>query len=137
MSEPEAASVARWRRAFEDEHERLYGHVFAGREVEVAAARVEVTGTIDKAVLAARPERERRAEPLASRRLFADGEWREAAVYERERLEPGDRFDGPAIVVEATGTTVVEPGWTARLTGRGELILEDRGVARSTVTAAA
>ena len=68
---------------------------------------------------------------MASRRLFADGEWREAAVFERERLEPGDRFEGPAIVVEATGTTVVEPGWTARLTGRGELILEDEGVARS------
>ncbi len=133
--EPAAPSAARWRHAFEDEHERLYGHVFGGREVEVAAARIEVTGTIDKAALPARPERERRAEPMSSRRVFTEGEWREAPVYERERLEPGDRLDGPAIVVEATGTTVVEPGWTARLTGRGELILEDRGVARSTAAA--
>jgi 5-oxoprolinase (ATP-hydrolysing) len=109
--------------------------VFGGREVEVAAARVEVTGTIEKATLPAQSERQRRAEPVASRRVFADGGWHEAAIYERERLEPGDRFDGPAIVVEATGTTVVEPGWSARLTERGELMLEDRGVALSTQVA--
>jgi 5-oxoprolinase (ATP-hydrolysing) len=121
----QARHVEEWRLAFEDEHRRLYGHVFTGREVEVAAARVEVTGTIDKAELPVRPERERRAERSATRRLFAAGEWRDAALYDREKLEPGDRLDGPAIVVEATGTTVVEPGWSARLSGRGELMLEE------------
>ena len=67
VAEPEAATAAHWRSAFEDEHRRLYGHVFDGREVEVAAARVEVTGAIDKAELPARPRAsaQRRADGVA------------------------------------------------------------------------
>src|SRR3546814_1250188 len=35
----------------------------------------------------------------------------------------GQKIDGPAIVREATATTVVEPGWQAELTTRGHLVL--------------
>ena len=38
-------------------------------------------------------------------------------------LRPGDRIDGPAIIVEATTTVVVEPGWRAELTARDHLLL--------------
>jgi N-methylhydantoinase A/oxoprolinase/acetone carboxylase beta subunit len=38
----------------------------------------------------------------------------------RGSLGAGARLDGPAIVVEATATTVVEPGWQAVVTGIGD-----------------
>ncbi|MEI7445435.1 MAG: hydantoinase B/oxoprolinase family protein, partial [Burkholderiales bacterium] len=41
----------------------------------------------------------------------------------------GAAVDGPAIVAEATATTVVEPGWRATMTARGDLVLA-RVVAR-------
>ena len=44
-------------------------------------------------------------------------------VIERSDLRPGDRVSGPAIIVEATTTVVVEPGWRAELTARDHLIL--------------
>jgi hypothetical protein len=37
---------------------------------------------------------------------------------------PGARIDGPAIVSEATGTTMIEPGWQGRIDALGNLILE-------------
>ena len=39
-------------------------------------------------------------------------------------LSPGQSVDGPAIIVESTGTTLVEPGWRASLDVRRYLVLE-------------
>jgi N-methylhydantoinase A len=36
-------------------------------------------------------------------------------IYDRARLEPGMRFDGPAIVTEFDSTTVVLPGYAAEV----------------------
>ncbi|MEQ1892075.1 MAG: hypothetical protein ABL998_05990, partial [Planctomycetota bacterium] len=45
-------------------------------------------------------------------------------VIERERLDPGVHFAGPALVEEYSGTTLVPPGWRARLTAGAHLLLE-------------
>ena len=36
----------------------------------------------------------------------------------------GQRIEGPALVVEPTGTTVLEPGLSGRVLAGGELLLE-------------
>jgi len=50
--------------------------------------------------------------------------WREAGLLQREALRPGARIDGPAVIAERNATTVVEPGWQARLTAQGALELQ-------------
>jgi N-methylhydantoinase A/oxoprolinase/acetone carboxylase beta subunit len=45
-------------------------------------------------------------------------------VYERDQLAPTATLEGPAIVEEFGATTVVPPGWAARLDEFGDLILE-------------
>ncbi|MDJ0642440.1 MAG: hydantoinase B/oxoprolinase family protein [Erythrobacter sp.] len=45
--------------------------------------------------------------------VYSRGAWREAELHDREELCPGHRISGPAIIVEKTGTTIVEPGWQA------------------------
>jgi len=44
-------------------------------------------------------------------------------VYERERLEPGMIFAGPAIVEEVSSTTVVDAGGTIRVDDHGSLVI--------------
>ncbi len=44
--------------------------------------------------------------------------------WDRTALAAGTVFDGPAVVVEPNATTVVEPGWSATVTDRGDLVLE-------------
>ncbi|WP_461248802.1 hydantoinase B/oxoprolinase family protein, partial [Treponema sp. R6D11] len=58
-----------------------------------------------------------------------------AALVVREDLRPGDAIPGPAIIAERNATTVVEPGWLARLTALDHLVL-DRVVARKAEYAA-
>ena len=50
--------------------------------------------------------------------------WRQVPLWRREQLAAGQRIAGPALVVEPTGTTVLEPGWGGRVLAGGELLLE-------------
>lgn len=50
--------------------------------------------------------------------------WRDGRLYFRDQLQPGAYLEGPAIIVENNATTVVEPGWRARLTASSNLELQ-------------
>src|SRR5690606_7873329 len=55
--------------------------------------------------------------------VAGQGGWAELLVFDRERLEPGQVVDGPAMILERTGTNIVEPGWRAEITARNHLVL--------------
>jgi len=48
----------------------------------------------------------------------------EATLYERDRLGIGALVTGPAIVEQFDATTVIPVGWTGRVDGYRNLILE-------------
>jgi N-methylhydantoinase A len=58
---------------------------------------------------------------VSSRPLHADGEWRAARIYQREWLPIDAVVPGPAVIQQLDATTVVEPGWTARVDAIGNL----------------
>jgi 5-oxoprolinase (ATP-hydrolysing) len=68
-------------------------------------------------------------------RMYSGGQWHGAALVVREDLRPGDVIPGPAIIAERNATTVVEPGWEARLTELEHIVM-DRRVARALTFAA-
>jgi 5-oxoprolinase (ATP-hydrolysing) len=110
---------------YEQLHEQLYGYRHTGREIEITVARVEVIGALpapeeSAAELVPRP-------PMAAATtdvMFA-GRAHPTPVFLRDDLQPGDQFEGPAIVCEATSTVVVDPGFGAKILTRGELLLTD------------
>ena len=69
------------------------------------------------------PASEARPQPQARVSMFAAGAWAEVGLYPRAGLRPGQAIDGPAIIAEELATTVVEPGWQAAVTDRGDLLL--------------
>jgi 5-oxoprolinase (ATP-hydrolysing) len=56
--------------------------------------------------------------------LYSGGETHQAPVYNRDFLKSGQQVNGPAIIVENTATTLVEPGWQATTTAMGHLVLK-------------
>ena len=62
-------------------------------------------------------------QPVATVDVRMAGRSHATPVYRREALRAGHRIAGPAILAEATATTVVEPGWTAELRGPDHLLL--------------
>jgi N-methylhydantoinase A len=53
--------------------------------------------------------------------IFATKRYR-TPVYQRDDLLPGQHFDGPAIIVELTATSVVPPGWQVMIDDRKYLV---------------
>ena len=71
------------------------------------------------------------AAPVAHVPVNIGGKKRDTPIYLREQLALGQRIDGPAIIAEKNGTTIVEPGWQAAVTALNHLLLT-RVVARET-----
>jgi 5-oxoprolinase (ATP-hydrolysing) len=113
--------------AFEEAHRAQYGFIDPDKPHIVEAVSVEAIGAgepVEDKVLELAGGAPRGDIPhLADARAYMAGEWRDTPVIDRDALRPGERVDGPAILREDTGTTVIEPGWQAELTGRGHLVL--------------
>jgi N-methylhydantoinase A len=103
-------------------HKALYGFDLPEGTPELVTLRVEATGRL----ASPRPKPlgpGRGARPAGTHRVrFADGP-RDAALYERNALGADDAFDGPAIVLQLDATTLVPPGWHARVHPSGALLL--------------
>ncbi len=111
-------------RLFHEEHERTFGHAEAGAPVQVVSLRAAATRPAPAIAMARQPQMPHAATPRGQARLFSGGAWREAALFDRDALDPGATFPGPAIVTQADCTILVPPGWAARVDGLHNLLLE-------------
>ena len=64
---------------------------------------------------------------VASGTVYVDNRDREAAIYDRARLQAGNRIEGPAIVTEMDSTTVILPGHVGAVDGFGNIIINPIG----------
>jgi N-methylhydantoinase A len=104
--------------SFHAAHERTYGHAMPERAVEVVNLRLQAVGLVEKPIF----EQEqvagaRHVLPLQKR---DDG----VSLYERPALQPGDTLASPALVFQLDSTVYVAAGWSARVEGYRNLILE-------------
>ncbi len=112
---------------FHEAHTQEYGYDIRSREVEFVSARVQATGAVRKAPqsrVAGGPSLTTAA--IGERRLYVDARqgWRDATIYDRERLPVGITIPGPAIINEMSATTLVFPGQTAMVEPFGNIIVE-------------
>jgi len=113
---------------FAETHRQRYGFATDDDPVEIVTLRLEANGVVRKAELAAHPE----AGPDASGAIMRHrdvwlpeaGDFVATPIYARERLRPGNRFSGPAVIEQMDATTLVPPGMTARVDRWLNLILE-------------
>ena len=107
-------------------HHRQFGFATEERELVVEAGLVEAIGKSH--ALETEPEigADRfEAAPAARVETFMDGETRpDTPVYLRDDLAAGQRIDGPAILIEANSTIIIEPGWRGALDRHGHLLLK-------------
>lgn len=66
-----------------------------------------------------------------STRMWVDDSWCEVPVYDRDNLGNDAQVNGPAIVAEANGTTIIDAGWSGSVNEYGHLLLERSGEAIS------
>jgi N-methylhydantoinase A len=124
---PGPVDAAALRTAFDTTYARVYSRIIPGLEVEA------LTWTLALAQPFALPKRLPTPpdtvppSPAGSVRLIdpASGDTTDAAVYPRTALPIGVHLTGPAIIVESGTSTIVPPGFSARVGAGGELLIED------------
>ncbi|MDB5570418.1 MAG: 5-oxoprolinase [Hyphomicrobiales bacterium] len=121
---------AQMRAAFESAHRKRFGFADEGRALVVEAVSVEAIAPgqgIDEPDL---PVVDATPEPSSRTRFFSEGAWQDAGVFQRGELAPGARLHGPAILIEAHQTIVIEPGWMAEITAKNHVVLRRQTAAR-------
>jgi 5-oxoprolinase (ATP-hydrolysing) len=117
--------IAAMKQQFEEVHQQQYGFIAEEKGLIVEAVSVEV---VKKTFNPEEPIIERQTEaepkPVATVQMYTANAWHETPVFQREDLQPGDYISSPALIIEATGTNVIEPGWQAELTQRNHLVLK-------------
>lgn len=105
-------------RRFHEAHYARYGYDVADAIVEVVNARLTASGSVTPStpLRTSGAPRARNGETGGAaqeqkRALWLDGAFTDVRVFERERLAPSARVDGPAIVEAYDSTVYVAPGW--------------------------
>jgi len=115
--------------SFEAAYRQRFAFLMQGKSLVVEAVSVEAVlpgDAPEETVHALHPTREvprRDTVRVYAANAAGQAQWQDAALVVREDLRPGDVIDGPAIIAEKNATTVVEPGWQARLTSLDHLLL--------------
>jgi len=113
--------------AFHSRHETIFGFKNSKAVIEVVTLRIRARYVTDKPPLqpaghlvAAVPE----GAKIGERSVIWRGREIAAMWYDRDRLLPGNRFSGPALVVEMSATVFVPPKAEARLDEFGNIVIE-------------
>lgn len=121
-------SMSALRRAFDELHRVQFGHSAPDEPVEIVTYRVQSVGLVPH-VKTQRfsPEGSNLAAALNEHRRvrFEDGDVQDCPVYQRERLDAGLSFSGPAIIEQFDCTIVIEPGQTVTVDEFKNLIVKE------------
>ena len=118
--------------AFHRRHEELYGFASPGRPLEIVNLHATVVGRRPRLRLdysgsdaagASLPRKGRRSAYLPPARAMVELE-----VFDGDRMQPGQRIPGPAIVEEATTTVVVPDLFDLVLDRSGSFVIHARGL---------
>ncbi len=123
------AALAAARDRFDVRHAQIHGHAAKERAVEVVSYRVRVRVPVPKYVpqpesIPAKPQPASAAAKGTRNVNFDARSAVEATVYERDKLDVGATVAGPAIVEQFDATTIIPPGWGARVDEFRNLILQ-------------
>jgi N-methylhydantoinase A len=113
------------RRAFEDEYQRLYGHVQSDGTIIIASLHVAASATTGRLAAPELAPTGGTPRPDATRPVWhgEDG-WLETPVYAGAKLGPGDRLDGPLVVEESTTTVLVGPSDVLSVDATGNFLID-------------
>jgi 5-oxoprolinase (ATP-hydrolysing) len=112
------------RESFENGHKNRFGFIIENKELVIEAVSTEIIGAgeeMHRFIMAQDPRN--RTRKLPDTTIYTCGDFHKTPVYRREAIA-GTKVNGPAIIVEANTTVVIEPGWQAEVTENQELVLE-------------
>ena len=107
-------------------HLQRFGYADRALPVEVVNLRLKLELAVDKPILEPAPDSgsdASRARVGKFEVVFAQGAM-DTTLYDRDRLQTGNRIAGPALLLQLDTTIVVPPEWAGEIDPYGNLLLE-------------
>lgn len=112
---------------FHAAYKTRYGHSTPGAPVEFVNLRVAALGELERNVAGFKPPAGDEAPVHSTREVIFEGKTLPTRIFRRAELPAGAWMAGPLVIEEDTATTVVPPGWGARVDELGNVIIEREG----------
>jgi 5-oxoprolinase (ATP-hydrolysing) len=110
---------------FTRKHQQQFGFTDPDKSIIVEALQIEAIGEGEAPPLTWAANSNNTSTPVDAHYTVAmNDELRQTPFYLRDHLAVGQTITGPAVIVEDTGTIVIEPGWRSTLTPQNNITLE-------------
>ena len=111
---------------FYEAHRQRFGYADRALPIEIVNLRLKLELAMDKPRLEPAPAQDADASHAVigvAGAVFAGGP-AATTLYDRERLQTGNRITGPALLLQLDTTIVAPPGWSGVVDAYGNLLLE-------------
>ena len=110
---------------FEQAHQQRYGFITTNKPLIVEAISVETIAANEIPEEPVVPcDLTHPLQSITTIEMYGNDRWQSTPVFQRSHLQPNDCIVGPALIIETTGTNVIEPGWQAIVTDLNHLLLQ-------------
>ena len=117
-------TISNMRESFEEEHKKRFGFFVKGREIFIEMLTVEaISNNYKTQDFSNNLGPAENAEPVAYTKMFIEKVEKSVPIFQRDKLKINQSVLGPAIISEATGTNIIEKGWSGYLDKFYNLIL--------------
>ncbi len=114
--------IANIMQQLETTHQQRFGFIPSDQAIIVESLEIEVISTGERV----KNDKSKAKTDIVVKqyKTYINYQWQDCFFYQRDSLTPEKTIKGPAVILEATGTNIIEAGWQATLTNQGNLILE-------------
>ena len=117
-------TILNMRESFEEEHKKRFGFFVKGREIFIEMLTVEaISNNYETQDFSNNLGPNENAEPVAYTKMYIEKVENSVPIFQRDKLKINQSVMGPAIISEATGTNIIEKGWSGYLDKFYNLIL--------------
>ncbi|NKB58818.1 MAG: hydantoinase/oxoprolinase family protein [Alphaproteobacteria bacterium] len=114
---------------FNEAYSRLYDYTAPDEAIEIVTFRVEAYGLVEKPQFTenANAGADASAAAIDSREIYMpeSSTFETAHIFDRDRLQTGNRIEGPAVIEQMDSTTFILPGQTATVDAYHNIVIEE------------
>ncbi|MFC3051887.1 hydantoinase/oxoprolinase family protein [Kordiimonas pumila] len=105
-------------------YQTRYGHALHGSPVEIITLRVAALGHLPKSLPYSAPTDTGTDPVVGQRDIIFNGTTYQAPILKRDFMSQGQSYSSPAVIEEASATTIIPPGYGFELDPSGNIIIQ-------------
>ncbi|AFZ47764.1 5-oxoprolinase (ATP-hydrolysing) [Cyanobacterium stanieri PCC 7202] len=109
---------------FNQAHKKLYGFILENKPLIVEQISLElINPTYQDEVPEITHKQVNQLTPITHVQLYSKNQWHNTPVFQRQEIPAHQPIIGPALIIESTGTNVIELGWQGVITEDNNLMI--------------